>query len=259
MSEPVRLLEQGATPLERALLGAAAAERPGPNLRRRAVAALGLLYVAPTAAAAATPVARGIAAGASSKLIVAQVAKWCLVFGLGGGVVAGWHAFSESSDATIESPGRGDTEVLAAAPPHETSPVAAAQRERPAPDESDSKDEPSTSSKVASKPAPTRATAKSASPPAPRPHADSRSVRDQVALLDRARLSLSRGAPERALAALSTYRSRYPQGVLREEASVLHIETLRALGDREKEQAEVRRFNRRFPRSAHSELVQSGR
>ncbi len=259
MSEPTRLLDLGATPVERALLGAAVAERPSPSLRRHAIAALGLLYVAPGAASAATRAAGGITAEASGKLIVAQIAKWCLVFGLGGGVVTGWHAYSDSSDVTPTTPGPADTEVLAAAPHRDTSTEGSAQRERPAPDDPTSKEaSPRSSQTPARKPAPHPIATKSPSPTEKRDRAAARSIRDQVALLDRARLSLSRGATQQALATLSTYRARYPKGVLREEASVLRIEALRAVGDREQEQAEVRRFGRKFPRSAHAERVRSG-
>jgi len=260
MSEPTRLLEQGATPVERALLDAAVAERPGPRLRRRAIAALGLLYVAPRAASAATPMSAGAAAGASGKLMLAQVAKWCLVLGLGGGVVAGWQSLSGSDDPAAPLPGQGTTEVLATAPQDEMSNVAPAQREQPAEDDTDSKDDTARSRRSpAAKSTQAHTPGRSPAPAAPSAPDTSRSVRDQVALLDHARLWLSRGAPQRALATLSKYRARYPQGVLREEASVLRIEALRALGDREQEQAELRRFSRRFPRSAHTERVKSGR
>ena len=257
MTEPSRLLEQGATPVERALLAAAAAERPNARLKRHAIAALGLLYVAPRAAAAKAAASGGVAAGASGKVLAAQVAKWCLVFGLGGGVVAGWDMFSESNN---EVTSRAVTGVLAAAP---VRPVATTktptQPESLPPEDSVSKGEPvSAVQNSVRKPAESPSAAKSPMPAAVRVPAPSRSIRDQVALLDRARLWLSQKAPQRALAVLSTYRTRYPQGVLREEASVLRIEALRALGDREKEEAAVRRFGRSFPRSAHAERVKTG-
>src|SRR5690606_30136385 len=54
---------------------------------------------------------------------------------------------------------------------------------------------------------------------------DSR-VRDELTLLEQARSELRSGRPEGAVATLSSYRQRFPQGVLALEAEVLRIEAL---------------------------------
>jgi hypothetical protein len=76
-------------------------------------------------------------------------------------------------------------------------------------------------------------------------------IREEVRLLDRARAALRSNDPDKSLALLATYASRFPRGELREEAAVIRIEALRSSGrDRAATRAE-QKFQKRYPESAH--------
>jgi outer membrane protein assembly factor BamD (BamD/ComL family) len=81
------------------------------------------------------------------------------------------------------------------------------------------------------------------------------SIRAEIDLLDRARRALSGGAPDRALSLLNEYARRFPRGELRQEVEVVRIEALQARGEDDEAEAAKRRFEERFPNSAHRESV----
>jgi outer membrane protein assembly factor BamD (BamD/ComL family) len=64
----------------------------------------------------------------------------------------------------------------------------------------------------------------------------------EIAALDTARSALRARQPARALAAVDDYARRFPRGVLAQEATVVRIEALTALGNR----AEAERLGRSF-------------
>jgi hypothetical protein len=63
------------------------------------------------------------------------------------------------------------------------------------------------------------------------PHIAS-TLREEVAVLSRAKAALDRGAPSEALDAIGTYHMRFPSGHMRREAVYLEMESEHALGHR---------------------------
>ena len=65
-------------------------------------------------------------------------------------------------------------------------------------------------------------------------------LREEVSVLSAAKAALDRGAPSAALAAIRTYRTRFPAGHLRREATYLEMEAEHALGHRARSAALAR-------------------
>jgi hypothetical protein len=80
---------------------------------------------------------------------------------------------------------------------------------------------------------------------------------DEVAALQVARTALTAHDSAGALAALDRYKSRYPQGRLAPEATVLRIETLIERGDRAQASALAERFEASNPKSPYAERIRS--
>ncbi len=85
------------------------------------------------------------------------------------------------------------------------------------------------------------------------------SLREEIALLDRARGQLRAGNPTRALQQLSTYDARFPNGVFRQEATVLRMDALRSQGQTENVSEIKEQFLRKHPESAHKARIESDR
>ena len=247
-----RLVESSDLQLERALLRAAAEEAPPAAARVRALGVLGLLGVASAAHAAAASTAGAGTAVAPTVSTTGfagwhWLLKWSLVVGLGGAAVGGGIAI----DRTLHSPETTPVEVLPVAPPT-TTPVV---RHAPRPSPSATNDEvvaneddgAATEDEDAAAPAPPGTAGRKA----PTTPGAASSIRAEVQLLDRARAALTQGAPDTALALLSSYSARFPKGALREEAAVLRIKALRAQGSDRAAEREQRRFQERYPGSAH--------
>ena len=73
------------------------------------------------------------------------------------------------------------------------------------------------------------------------------SLADEVALLDSARVALSRGDPRLALSVLERHGREFPEPALAPEAAALRIEALVAQGDRELALTFAKAFYARFP------------
>ena len=86
-----------------------------------------------------------------------------------------------------------------------------------------------------------------ASPPSVSNREDS--LRDELRLLERARVALDAREPTRALGNLDEYAQRFPVGSMGIEASALRIETLLALGRPSAAQALAQAFLARYPKS----------
>jgi hypothetical protein len=99
--------------------------------------------------------------------------------------------------------------------------------------------------------------AKSSRLPLPAPVARRSSLLEEMALLDAARASLAAHAPTRALATLDDLEHRFPQTTFREEATVLRIEALFAVGDRARAETLARAFLEAHPKSAYARRVRS--
>lgn len=77
----------------------------------------------------------------------------------------------------------------------------------------------------------------------------------EVQLLDQARAALSSGNPGTALSFLDQYREQRKSAVLLEEATVVRIQALLALGQRSLAATLARRFIERHPKSRHAESL----
>lgn len=192
MKEPKRLLSHGATDFERQLLRAVVSERPSALLRSRMQRGLGL--VGPLAWASNVKAMFGTTASKVTGGIAVGL------------VVAGGFAAVQLMPDSTAAP--------TSAAPVELSPLPAPEASPPLP--------------VPAEPAPPVAVEASAARPAPALEAtapaadgDDGRLREEIALIDAARAALQRGDRARARASLSTYRERFPDGILSREANVL--------------------------------------
>lgn len=82
-------------------------------------------------------------------------------------------------------------------------------------------------------------------------------IRDELALVERARAQLSRGDSAEALRTLETHRTQFPSGMFVPEVEVMRIEALAASGNAEAARAEGNRFLERRSTSPYAERVRS--
>jgi hypothetical protein len=239
MKDPARLLDQGATTAELALLRAGASEEPSEEGLRRLSAALGLgagaLVTLGTESTAPGP----SVGGALSKL----TAKWIVAGAVG---LVGGTAF-----VLARSPGPASLPVEGrpAAPR-----VAPAVIPPPVPSVADERNGASAAQGVTlepSEPPGPKAEARAARQPA------SPSIAREIADLDGARRLLGAGDARGALRALDTYDAEARSGMLRQEASLLRIEALAAAGDLSSARRLARVFLRQHPQSPHEARVRA--
>ncbi len=239
-----RLIDTSDSELERQMLRAAADEKVPPDVRRRALASLGLLAIAPVGTISTTPASTEGAAAAGKALgWQAALAKAGVVVGISGVVLGvattlvrqpvsdAAHVDETASVSRKAAPKQLRVNMTEAAPlstPPTRSPVPVAAN-------------PSSMSAVpraADRPrvAPARAVAASRSAvssgegrtaSARRPEAlpvAAASIREEIDLLDRARAQLARGNAEAATEIISQYFVRCPHGELRAEAELVRRE-----------------------------------
>jgi hypothetical protein len=229
MSDPTRLLSEGASEFEQELLGSWHDEQPSDRARRRALALAGAgAAVTVTASTTAT------AAVAPKATLAVVTAKW-----LGMGVLAG---LATSAVALEVAPGapvttRETTSERAPTPPvRAPGPVAAPMPLKLA--------EPAPSAASPGTPRPV---------PAPTLHG---TLGPETAALDQARGALKAGDPAKTLGLVARYQREFPGGVLAQEAAVLRIDALAQQGNRRAAAAEARRFLNAHPHSPHAERLQ---
>lgn len=239
------LLDTSDSELERKMLRAAADEKVPADVRRRALASLGLLAVAPlgtvSTAAASTELttATGKALG-----FQASLAKVGAIVGLGGTVLG--------VGALVASPPVNEPPRVVSATP--ASPTSSPKRPTTEPRAAGATDTKLSITSKGRSPWPLHASAPSTCPIATgeerrrparaRPVATNRSatasistrpadtplqpaatsIREEIDLLDRARAQLARGNPGAAAEIIAHYFARYPRGVLREEAELVRRE-----------------------------------
>lgn len=204
-----RLLESGGHALEREILRAGAEEVAPAAARRRALMTLGLLAVAPTAAASVGATTGSTAARAGLKWLP----KWGWALSVGGAAaVVGAIAVQQAGQPATLAPPVSSSSARRAMP---------APNARPAVIPSAPDDTPPLER---SSPAPTS----SAALGTPNSTTRSISIRDEIKLLDRARAALAGGTPDKALALLREYSARHPGGELSREASVIREQATRA-------------------------------
>lgn len=252
---PVRSL-QTSGPLARLLLESGRADQPQPGARDRALLAfgfapLGVLAVAPPVAATVAPA--GALAGGS------KVAAWTLVgksvaigalssvlaIGLVKGVVA-----SLTPTATLQPQHAAPTD----APPSLTTP-STTLGSRPSPRATSSALNGTLTLTPKKAQQPSDAPAAPGGTPAASPSVADTSSTLELEALARVRRALSAHQSARALAMLDDFTRRFPASRVAEEATVLRIETLRALGRSSEAQTLARKFLRERPSSIYGAKV----
>ena len=234
-----RLLERGATDLERSLLRAGEAEEPSTESARRAAAALGL---GASVALAAQAARAGLASQTS-----AAVLRWAAVALVGaGGLLLVGQAWRRNQ-AALPPP-----EVSVQAPEPAKVPARAAVESTPEPPSVPSAEAVVPKASVRSSPTP-----RSVAPPAAPPSAPSGSLADEIALLDAARRALRSGDARLALGELDRHQAEFPRGLLGQEATLLRIEALVRSGNRPAAEALARQFLARQPNSPHAKRIES--
>ena len=82
-------------------------------------------------------------------------------------------------------------------------------------------------------------------------HASSDSLPEEVHLLSRAEQQLNAGQADEALSTLGEHERRFPHGALAEERMAARVQSLCALGRVADARADLTKFARAYPRSAH--------
>jgi TolA-binding protein len=238
VSDPKRMLDESGDELERALLKSVRHDAMPDGSRRRILAGLGIAGAVVTTTSSA---ASGLAAGKMGlfKGTSAVVAKWLAISALVGAVPTGvWVVRSHRRAQEITVP------AAKASVPVESKVATKEPASEPAPVVS-----PETT------PPPARATREVKAAPIPAPA--STTLSDEVAALQVARTALAAHDAGAALGALDRYKSRYPQGRLAPEATVLRIEALIERGDRAQASALAERFEASNPKSPYLERIRS--
>jgi hypothetical protein len=236
MTDPLRLLDDGADPFETKLLDAGRRDGPRPRNRQRVLTGLGIGGVASLAAASS--------ANASWLQSVAHsaVARW----GLGGAVsaLAVWSGVTLTQQSRTIDQHPSAPKALAVA--RSTAQVAAA----PVP----SVLEPAPASPVSETQAPRRAVKRrSASAAAP----ETSPLSEELKLLEAARRAHATGDERRALRVLDEYSRKFSKPRLAAEATVLRLEALTAMGARSDAQALGRAFVSKHANSPHERRVRA--
>lgn len=219
------------------MLRAAADEKVPPDVRRRALASLGLLSIAPlgtVSTAAASPEAATAAVKALGWQ--ASLAKVGAIAGIGGAMLGVGAAVVR---APASAPPQEES-ISRPAPPRQSvkHPTTASPREAtlsitskglspwlPPADSSSKYPVARAAGRLRAAPARTAAGSRSAPPPVPKRQTEARlqavvtSIREEIDLLDRARAQLARGNPRAATEIIGQYFARYPNGELRAEAA----------------------------------------
>ncbi|XXY45867.1 hypothetical protein WME91_38275 [Sorangium sp. So ce269] len=251
------LREEETTEFERALLRSWKHESPSSAARARALAIAGL--AAGTSAAPppdAAPAPAPAAQAAPGKLLA--IAKWSLGTAIGVGLLG-------AGVALLRPPAPPAAAAPSGAPPAALAPPAAGEPPAPvAPAPAPSGPVTSPPLQTSALPGPAPATV--ASPPrstsaAPRarsaPVAPADALREQVAIIDRARDALGAGDAAGCLSELDAYDRRFPRSAMGEEATVLRIEALIRLGDRARAADLGQRFLASRPTSPHAAGVRA--
>lgn len=250
---PRRLLEDGGTPLEMALLRSAKDDGPPPGAMDRAMVAVGLTGVIGAGAGASAP-ASGVYAKPAGSVMKSlfELLTWAFLGAAAGALFMGDPGANSSSSA-ISTEMRPSTVVE--------------QGSAPAP-AGDPRGEPEQGAAEDVSPAPLpgdeggsakalRGTQQGA-PSAPRSRkveAPRPTLAEEVALLDAARKALSAGNASGALDALQGHEQRFSSGALTAEAAVLKIEALAARGDHAGAAAQARAFLSAHPNTPHAAHV----
>ncbi len=236
MSEPPRLRDEAASPVERALLEAGSSYRASAALHAKTMAAVGLAGSA------------ALAEVAGSTLSNFGWSKWLTslsVLGATAAIPVGYYLLKDPTPVPAVAPmtQMAPKRVEVAPPPP---PVV----EAPAPVEPKVTEE-SKLPQLAPQPQP-----QPQPQPNPKPVAQrAPSLGREIDLIDTARAALSRGDSRGSLATLDAYSRLYPRGRLSMEAEVLRIDALERSGDADGARRRAEAFLRHHPKSVLSARV----
>jgi hypothetical protein len=234
MNDPERLLQSGATGLERLMLNAARRDGPSAELHMRMAGGLGF-------GASGVPVARATA-DAGSASIVTTVAAAGAVATTASLVGKGFSKTAGLSTTTVML--SAGMLVLAVAGAFGLRTLSSSSRD-------DAGNRPLA---AAAAPVPVASAAQVGDSQV----GDRNDLRDEIRLLDDVRASLQAHASRRALTALDRYVGRHPRGTFEPEASVLRIEALRQDGQNRAAAALSAQFVVAHPDSPLLERVRRG-
>jgi len=232
----MRLRDEGASALERALLDAGRSYRSSGTARTKTMAALGVAGSATLLAGTAQAVPLGTLAKVAAKLTWGKLLAAISIVGAAAAVPVGYFAWQRHHPAThgVSAP------AVIAAKPIEPEPtqVAPALIGR-APEEQSTESAPAGAAGAAhlARPAVTLA--------------------HELSSLDAARGSLARGDAAGALARLDAYGRAYPHGRLGLEAEVLRIDALDESGRSDAARARAQAFLQRHPHSVLAARVRT--
>jgi TolA-binding protein len=245
MSDPQRLLAEGASDFEKDLLRSWEAEQPSDAARAKVLAAAGL-GVALTAAATATKLGAAAGGSVAPKAIAsaggAVIAKWLAVGAVGLAVTGATVGYVRHA-AQVR---RDEATAARAAAPVSAAPKSAPQVATPAP-----------ASDGLPMVVPTAPAAPHTRARATTPREHPSALGEQVSALDSAHRALASGDAAGAIRQLDDYEARFPEGALFEEAEVLRVEALVGAGDHAAAERAGQRFLAAHPNSPHAARVRA--
>ncbi len=246
MATPTRFEEDHEVSLERFLLDAGRAERPGRAAKRRAAVALGIGGLGWLGLGWLAPSSTAAAALHAAKAGVVSSAKWIVLGAVGGGALVTAHYVSFSGRETAAPPAAVSAPAVeparpgAAAAPSEPTPVA-----EPPSAEGVGPTSGAADTAVPEGQARTEGTSQRGA------NAPAASIADQIRRLDEVRGALASGRSAQALAQLQAFRKMYPRTPFGQEATVLRIEALVGAGQVGKARSAAQQFERSNPSSPH--------
>jgi hypothetical protein len=202
-----RLLEGDGSEVERGLLDALRLERPSPELEERMRAAIGLAAMPAPAPEPSTPTTAAVPAVKTAGW-GAIAAGAAVIAGLAGGVLFLLQGGTEAEGSRLQAPPPALRATPAktpevSTPKPEATPAIPAEELEPVP-----------------APAKLRPQQAPVAPP-------SASLREEIRLIDSARMAVKKHDRARALGILDQYTRRFPDGAFTEEARVLRAEAVK--------------------------------
>jgi hypothetical protein len=233
----MRLRDEGASALERALLDAGRSYRSSGTARAKTMAALGVAGSATLLAGTAQAVPLGTLAKVAAKLTWGKLLAAISIVGAAAAVPVGYFAWQRHHPANHG----GSVPAVIAAKPIEPAPTQVA----PAPPTGRALEEQARENS----PVDTAGAAHLARPAVTLAH--------ELSSLDAARGSLARGDATGALARLDAYGRAYPHGRLGLEAEVLRIDALDQSGRTDAARARAQAFLQHHPHSVLAARVRT--
>jgi hypothetical protein len=244
MTDPHRLIDEGADEFERELLRAGRRDQMSTRSRAAILASLGV--AAPLPFAVNDPLQTAAASSsAAGKALLAKIAAGTLgALGLATGVYLAQSPTAPVIAPTGIEPAAGLT--IPAAPSAELAPAVALPS---APDTSARDTGADQDTKLEARVAPKQGTDRAVRP------ADS--ITKELSQIEAARGALRAGDPARSLRLLSEYSQQHPKGSLRTEATVLRIEALSAAGDHAAASRLGKQFLAQSPNGPYARRIRS--